>query len=246
MQGVEIERVEISLPTDEISILHLSDLHISLRHTIEDIDSLVSIINRSSADIAVITGDLIDTKPSKIEYLLNRLSNIKKDTYFISGNHDLFYGYDKLCKILQKNGIEILDQSFREITIRGVRLELIGLADRFAKFFSIKRDMSFIKPKKAGSIRLFLAHQPKDYRYALKYDSDIFLCGHTHGGQIYPFHYLVKLSQPFLSGYHKRDNLHIFVSRGIGTWGIHHRFRADAHIPLIVMRREDEDISSRG
>lgn len=82
---------------------------------------------------------------------------------------------------------------------------------------------------------IFLAHQPKDYKIALQTNAKLFLCGHTHGGQIFPFHYIVKVFQPFLAGIYYLKNSAIYVNKGLGYWGINYRFKADNEITLLKL-----------
>jgi predicted MPP superfamily phosphohydrolase len=82
---------------------------------------------------------------------------------------------------------------------------------------------------------IFLAHQPKDYKFALKANAKLFLCGHTHGGQIYPFHYFVRLFQPFLAGIFYIKNTCLYVNKGLGYWGINFRYKANSEITLLKL-----------
>ena len=86
-----------------------------------------------------------------------------------------------------------------------------------------------------NSPSIFISHQPKDYKIALNSNSNLFLCGHTHGGQIYPFHYLVKLVQPFLAGLFYKNKTAIYVNKGLGTWGVDFRFKADAEVTILKL-----------
>ena len=49
---------------------------------------------------------------------------------------------------------------------------------------------------------------------------DLQLSGHTHGGQMIPWNFLVRLQQPFVEGLHKLSRAQIYVSRGTGYWGL--------------------------
>ena len=240
MQKVRIERVEIPVEDSALKgvrILHLSDLHLSTRHSPADLERLIRRINGVEADFIALTGDLIDTSAGRISPLLSALEGIEAPTFFVSGNHDHVYGYRRLLRCLESAGIHLLDGRTADLEIRGRTITLAGLPDRFAPFFGFSRDpVSLIESLKGrANPVIFLAHQPKDYRHAQEAGSTLFLCGHTHGGQIWPFHWLVRLSQPFLQGLHRVGKMSIYVSRGVGTWGIHRRFRAPAEMPLLCM-----------
>ena len=240
MHRTPIERIEIAtriLGLKGLRILHLSDLHLSTRHRVEDMERLVGRINETNPDLVALTGDLIDTPVSRILSLIPVLGEVEAPIFFVSGNHDHVYGYRRLLALLEKARIVVLDSRRRRISVRGANIELAGLPDRFAPLFGRGRrfDGLGLDRRDRALPLIFLAHQPKDYRHALRAGSDLFLCGHTHGGQIWPFHWLVRLSQPFLEGLHRVEGMPVFVSRGVGTWGIHRRFRAPAHLPLLVM-----------
>ena len=83
-----------------LKILHLSDLHINRKSSITQVQELIDICNDLEFDIAIITGDIIDTKVKFIKEHLQVLNRLKQEVYYISGNHDLFYGLEDLKKEL--------------------------------------------------------------------------------------------------------------------------------------------------
>ncbi len=218
---------------DGFSLLHLSDLHINKKTTIEYMQALVSRCRDVDCECIVITGDIIDTKVKFITqqlHILNQLPNV----YYISGNHDIFYGLDTLKKAL--HNFTFLDNALQKIHFQNKDIYLVGLADRFSKFFHVQRDMQkVIQLTKNKEALIFLAHQPKDFTLALQIKASLFLCGHTHGGQIWPFHYIVRLVQPYLSGLHYKNNMAIYVNAGLGTWGINYRYKAQSEITLLQL-----------
>ena len=217
---------------DGFTILQISDLHINKKTSISKIKEFVEICNNLEYDILVITGDIIDCKVKYIKEKLDILNLLKGKTYYISGNHDLVYGLKDLNK--QLSNITFLDNCFEKIIYKNQEITLAGISDRFSKFFKHKREEEFLLNTLMNKERkILLAHQPKDYKLAVKSHCDLFLCGHTHGGQIWPFHYFVKIFQPFLNGLHYVNNCAIYVNKGIGTWGIDYRYKANSEIVLL-------------
>ena len=232
LNGLEI--VVKAQDLNNLKILHLSDLHINKKTTIKSIEKLISICNNSEANFVVITGDIIDCTVKFIVEKLKTLNKIQKEVFYISGNHDLFYGIKDLTLLL--NNFTFLDNSCTFFYFQDKQIAIAGLSDRFSSFFKIKREeIKIIKFLKNHENSIFLAHQPKDYKIALKANAKLFLCGHTHGGQIFPFHYIVKVFQPFLQGLHYLKNTAIYVNKGLGYWGINFRYKADNEITLLKL-----------
>ena len=231
--------VKISLekgtPLRGMRIVHISDLHIDRKTPVEEIIYLINTINNITCDMIIISGDIIDCKINKIKNKLALFKNIVPKTYFVSGNHDLVYGYKELNDIFKECNITTIDNRYEILEYKDQQFILWGLSDAFSKFFKIKRDEKKLleKLKDMELPKISIAHQPKDYKYALQSNSDIFLCGHTHGGQIYPFHYLVRLVQPFIKGLHYVKDTAVYVNSGIGSWGIKYRFLSKAEITII-------------
>ncbi|HIP02753.1 MAG TPA: metallophosphoesterase [Campylobacterales bacterium] len=236
-QTIEVPIERLPLALEGLSILHLSDLHINKKTTIEKMEQLINSSNQLSPDIIVITGDIIDTKPKHIKEKLKLLKGLKANTFYISGNHDLFYGLDELVSILEETHITFIDNQLVNLQYHGHSYSIAGLGDRFSKFFGRKRDIEKITQQiREKNPLIFLAHQPKDYTIALQCGAILFLAGHTHGGQIFPFHYLVKLVQPFLAGLHFKKGMSIYISRGLGSWGVDFRFLAPSEISLLKLK----------
>ncbi|WP_043468119.1 metallophosphoesterase, partial [Streptomyces fradiae] len=92
---------------------------------------------------------------------------------------------------------------------------------------------------------LLLAHQPAFVDRAAAGGVDLQLSGHTHGGQIWPFHHLVRLDQPALAGLSRHGaRTLLYTSRGTGFWGPPFRVFAPSEITLLVLRSPHPPASS--
>ena len=223
---------------DGFTILQISDLHINKKTSYNEIKNLVDKCNSLDYNILVITGDIIDCKVKYIKEKLKILNLLRGKTYYISGNHDLVYGLKDLNKELKN--ITFLDNKIEKIIYNNQEINLAGISDRFSKFFRHKRDEKYLfHLLKDKEVKILLAHQPKDYKLAVKSNCDLLLCGHTHGGQIWPFHYFVRVFQPFLNGLHYVKNCAIYINKGIGTWGVKYRYKANSEIALIKFIKKE-------
>jgi len=71
---------------------------------------------------------------------------------------------------------------------------------------------------------------------AVTHGVDLQISGHTHGGQMWPFHYLVRLDQPVLQGLSRHgDRTQLYTSRGTGFWGPPFRIFAPSEITLLTL-----------
>ena len=226
---------------DGYKILQISDLHIDVKTSYEEIKNLIHQVNQTTCDMLVITGDILDCNVKKIKEKLYLFKNLKHNSFYVSGNHDLVHGYHELNTLMKKCNIQLLDNRYEIIKYKKQDIILAGLSDKFSNFFKIQRHEKELTQeiKKSNLPKIFLAHQPKDYIHAQNAQSDIFLCGHTHGGQIYPFNYLVRLVQPFVSGLYYHKNLAIYVNNGLGAWGIKYRFFVNSEITILELNSHE-------
>jgi hypothetical protein len=96
-------------------------------------------------------------------------------------------------------------------------------------------DLQRALSNKKESPTILLAHQPR-YIEEVTEGVDLMLSGHTHGGQLYPFRFLVQLQQPYISGLHQHTpELQIYVNKGTGFWGPPMRLGASSEITEIVI-----------
>jgi predicted MPP superfamily phosphohydrolase len=116
----------------------------------------------------------------------------------------------------------------------GAALLLAGVTDFSAQHFDPAQ-----RSDPAGALRgapegshpkILLAHQPSSATAAEAAGYDLQISGHTHGGQFWPWNWLVGFFQPFTAGLHRRRGLSIYVSRGTGYWGPPNRFIVPAEI----------------
>jgi len=221
----------------DFSIVQISDLHIGGLIDKDFVKNSVLKINALKPDIVFITGDLVDTALEHIKEAVMELDAIssKHGIYYILGNHEYFHDPLKIIDFIKTTKIKLLLNE--NVTIDALKLNVVGVTDR------IGYRMNFLAPDihKAFSgcnnayKTILLAHQPKYIEELGNYTPELILSGHTHGGQIWPFEYLVRLQQPYVKGLHKLPNgSHIYVNSGIGFWGPPMRLDSQAEIAYIV------------
>jgi len=148
--------------------------------------------------------------------------------YYIPGNHEHYGGAAQWVEHMRALGWQPLVNEHRTI---GDGLVLAGVDDPTGA------------PDLAGALDgaparpvVLLAHQPAQVAAAAAAGVALQLSGHTHGGQIWPFHFLVRTNQPALAGLSRHSETRLYVSRGTGFWGPPLRVFAPSEITLLTLR----------
>lgn len=221
----------------DFSIVQISDLHIGGLIDKAFIKASVQKINALKPDIVFITGDLIDTALETIEETVRELDAIssKHGVYYILGNHEYFHDPLKIIDFIKTTQITLLLNE--NVTIDALKLNVVGVTDRIGYRVGLLEpdiDKAF-KGCHSDYKTILLAHQPRYIEELGTHTPELILSGHTHGGQIWPFEYLVRLQQPYIKGLHRLPNgSTIYVNSGIGFWGPPMRLASQAEIAYIV------------
>lgn len=231
--------VHVNVPQNRFNgktytIVQISDMHIGGLIDQAFVAKSVKMINSLNADLVVITGDLSDAHVNTIQAAINELGHLKSrfGTYYVPGNHEYFHSLEETITHLKTLNIHVLENS-------SVKIEdfyIVGVYDLFGyRYGSHEPDIVQAMKEVPNNVpTLLLAHQPKYTEFLGSYTPSLILSGHTHGGQIWPFQYLVQLAQPYLKGlYPLDDNRHIYVNSGIGFWGPPMRLGSHSEITCI-------------
>lgn len=234
---IEDVKIEIKNLKKSYTIAQLSDVHIGGLIDAAFISTIVKQVNALRVDLIVITGDLIDTQIPRAEDALEALSHLraKHGVYFVAGNHEYFHGLEEIITKLKSIGIYVLENENRLIGDATSGFNLAGVYDIFGyrAAHHLPDITAALADVNAAVPTLLLAHQPK-FVEELKGGVDLMLSGHTHGGQLFPFRYLVALAQPYIAGLYRHDErLQVYVNKGTGFWGPPMRLGATSEITHI-------------
>jgi len=214
---------------NDYKILQVSDLH--NKEFGKNQNKLVELTKEINPNIIVVTGDLIDSRRTNIDIAVNYMSQAVKiaPTYYVPGNHESRIDeYDKLEKMLSKEGINILSNDSENIKINNQELTLLGMEDiSFMNSRNKEKEFSSIlnnlKNESNENLTILLSHRPDLIDIYAKQNIDLVFTGHAHGGQIrLPFiGGLLSPGQGFLpkytSGVYEKDKTKMIVSRGLGN-----------------------------
>jgi hypothetical protein len=244
-----LERVTLRLPRwpaalDGFRIVQISDVHIG---PILDRRFAAEVVERCNAlrpDLVVITGDLVDGDVARIGDEVEPFAGLRAThgVYFVTGNHDYYSGVDAWVARIERLGIRVLRNQHATIARGEAAFDLAGVEDHHAHLVSRTQ-----REDQPGALAgrdpqrpvVLLAHDPLSFRAAAALGVDLQLSGHTHGGQIWPFRYFVRLSTPFVVGHHRRGASQLYVSRGTGFWGPAMRLFDPGEITELTIRAAD-------
>ena len=241
---VEVRSVSVRLDRlpraqDGFRIVQLTDIHVGPTIGRTFIDEIVARTNALAPDLIAITGDLVDGTVSQLAPAIEPLARLRAPhgVYFVTGNHEYFSNAEAWVSELNRLGIRVLRNERVSIDNGGVGFDLAGVDDPSAVHYgglSSKEALGrALADRDPGRELVLLAHQPRTLLDADSFGVGLQLSGHTHGGQMWPFNFVVGLQQPFVAGLHRRGGAQIYVSRGTGYWGPPMRLGAPAEITEI-------------
>ncbi|RTZ47454.1 metallophosphoesterase [Candidimonas sp. SYP-B2681] len=236
-------RVQIAgLPAglNGFTIVQITDLHVGPTIKRGYVAAVVKAANALSADIVVLTGDLVDGDVETLQEHTLPLSDLRATlgVYAVTGNHEYYSGAAQWVAEYQRLGMQMLINQHKTLQYHGERLVLAGVSDFGAGHFDSAQTSDpklalHGAPVDAAIKKILLAHQPRSANAAAAAGFDLQISGHTHGGQFWPWGYFVPLQQPFVAGLHRLDSLQVYVSRGTGYWGPPMRIGARSEISRI-------------
>ena len=235
-KDLEINKFNVKskyIPTefDNFRIVQVSDLHNA--EFGKNNEKLLAMLKQTDADIIVITGDLIDSRNTKVDVAVSFAEKATKiaPTYYINGNHEARVPeeYERLKQGLDEAGVTILENDSIDITIGDEAITLIGINDSSFRMElvddtmmqNVSHQLMSVVPDN-DNYKILLAHKPH-YFDAYANQVDLVLSGHAHGGQFkIPFiGGVVAPGQGFFPEYYTgsyiKENTEMIVSRGIGN-----------------------------
>lgn len=230
-------RTEYVLETEKqvgsLRIVQFADSHVGNTFSGEEFLELVKDMQAESPDIVVVTGDYVDDDTTKEDMIAACAALGTLETtygvYYAFGNHDKGYygaeyrGYSGMDLIaeLEKNNVIVLQD---EVVLLGEDFYLIGRQDRSEDMMgrpraSMEELTADLDPARYSIV---LDHQPHDFDAQEEAGVDLVLCGHTHGGQLFPFHRMGQWTGTDDKSYglETRGSTSFIVTSGISDWAI--------------------------
>lgn len=226
---------------DGFQILHLSDFHIDGNEALAD--CLSPALARLEPDVCVFTGDYRFDSMGPCEAVYPPMRRIissisaRHGIFAILGNHDA----GEIAFELENLGVRMLVNEAVELCERGDSLWLAGIDDSFDyRCDDLPAALSTVP---ARAFKILLAHSPDRYRQAADSGIDLYLCGHTHAGQIRlprigSLKHNSKVPRTYSYGHWRSNEMHGYTTAGIGCSSLPVRYCCPPEIVLIELARQ--------
>lgn len=244
----------------KLKIAVASDLHTGYAVTRGNVEHLVELINPEHPDLVLLAGDLMDgqTTPVLSEDQGRPLEKLSAPlgTFAILGNHDYMAGDTLVERYFNSlRGVRVLRDDVAKIKVQGTEnLEQATIAHEPADScassgFLInvvgRDDLTHLHRYQherlpvdafatdSGAFVVMLDHQPWDAQKAATTSTDLYIAGHTHGGQLFPFNLVTGALFPLQHGQAFYGHLCALVTSGFGTWGPRFRLLTRSEIWIV-------------
>jgi uncharacterized protein len=238
LRHLEICSPTLPTPFDGYRILHLTDLHLDTISGIEDI--ICEKINNLSYDLCILTGDYREGTRGGFGQIIEPMEkivshiNAADGVLATLGNHDTY----RMVDFMENLGVRVLANETVSIEKGDKQISVTGVDD--VQYYYTPMASESLEESR-GAFKIALVHSPELYDVAAKNGYDVYLCGHTHGGQIclpfgIPVVTHVNSGRRFSRGSWRYRSMKGYTNQGCGVVGIPIRFNSQAEITLITLK----------
>lgn len=205
---------------DDTVLVAMSDLHLGSLLGERWLEARINQVQAQQPDLVVLLGDIFEGHGQPQGELLRVLRRLAAPlgVWIVPGNHEFHGRHNTSTSLIKEAGFQLLSNCWAEVR---PGLVLAGVDDLTSGRRSGQGDDPISKALagRPPGATILLSHTAWRADTAAKAGVSLMLSGHTHGGQIWPFGYLVKRIYPLFEGRYEIDGMTVIVCRGTGTWG---------------------------
>jgi predicted MPP superfamily phosphohydrolase len=224
----EVRRLDVNvegLPADleGFRIVQLTDLHISRLFPESWTQRVVNRTNSLSADLILISGDLIDGYVQVRGQDVAPLAQLKAVYGVIGtpGNHEYYFDYPAWKPVFEGLGIRMLNNEHVRIQKGAAGLTIAGVTDDAALSYGLKGPslQQALQGRVVADPVVLLSHRPQGALTNAESGVQLQLSGHTHGGMIFGLAQIAAYAnEGFISREYNINKMKLYVSNGTGLW----------------------------
>ncbi|MGW3336415.1 metallophosphoesterase [Streptomyces sp. NPDC001009] len=239
LRGPRVKRLTVPLAklprsAHGFRVAVVSDIHLGPVLGRDFAQTVVDTINSTQPDMIAVVGDLVDGSVKNLGPAAAPLAGLESrlGTYFVTGNHEYFSGAAQWLDEVRTLGMRPLENARTELPY----FDLAGVNDLQGRGEGHGPDFArALGDRDISRACVLMAHQPVQVHEAVRYDVDLQLSGHTHGGQLWPGNLIAKAANPTVAGLERYGDTQLYVSRGAGAWGPPTRVAAPSDITVIEL-----------
>jgi predicted MPP superfamily phosphohydrolase len=232
-EPLSVETTALSLAFDDLDptlppvrVVHITDTHIE-RNGFREME-VVRRVNALQPDIVVFTGDYLNLSnlrdPEAAEHFRSLVAQLEAPygVYAVRGSVEAVP--ETMARLLEGTDVVWLEQETVTLDVRGQRVTLVGVACSHRQEPDAARLAQVMSSVPDNDFTLLLYHSPDLIREAAGHGVDLYLAGHTHGGQLrLPFYGAIvtfsRYGRRYASGLFEEADTQLYVSRGLGFEG---------------------------
>lgn len=248
-----VEYVDKNIPANlsGIKIVLISDIQADRYTNDKRLDNYIQTANSLEPDLILIAGDMITNTPDYIDKAAETVGKLeaRNGVYACVGDHDNWaYRWDilrsrrEVIEALAKYNVKMGDDEHETVNINGADVLITFITYTYSDRISDAKLDSVIAAGNNAEFKIFLTHQPRPnlIESAEKHGYNLFLCGHTHGGQIsfvFPFIYLTPtlIETKYVRGDFWFNSMLMIVNRGLGMSLAPLRYNSTPEVTLITL-----------
>ena len=229
--GIVVKEVEVPIEKLEknVTIVQLSDIHLGTIRNSGFLKRVIEKTNQLDPDIVMITGDMVDAIARLHGGMFSDFNRLRAPIYFVTGNHEVMEGADKVYALFNDTKIRVLRNE--AVDFDGIQIIGVEYSEDKGHLGKELEKLKIDKTKPA----VLMYHTPQGIEDARRAGISLQLSGHTHGGQIFPFNFLFRISFKHIKGLYNLGDMFLYVSPGTGTWGPYMRLGSRNEITILKL-----------
>jgi len=217
-------------------VVVLSDLHLGSQLGADWLAARIDQVESLKPDLILLLGDLFEGHGGPAPELKAQFQRLRAPlgVYAVTGNHEFFGDTEAAIAMIENTGVVWLRDRWLEVTPGLILAGVDDLSTRRHRGDVSDVVSQALQGRPAGAT-ILLSHSSWQADQAAKAGVGLMLSGHTHGGQIWPFGYLVQHYYPVFAGRYEVNGMSVIVSRGTGLWGPRMRLWYPSEILLVTL-----------
>lgn len=232
VRTIEIKRDNLPKELHNFTVTFIADVQADRYNNSWRLSKFMNLVNKTNPDLVLVGGDVITFGHKYINLSAESLGLIKSKlgVYACIGDHDNWAYHEDVDRSIKEvtlalaaRNIKMLNDSLVVFNIGSKKLAVAFVTNTYVEVIDRKTLSSILDKGENTDFKILLAHQPRNYilSQAIAKNYDLYLCGHTHGGQLTFFFPFINLSPTlvetkYVKGDYRFGNLLFVISKGLG------------------------------